>query len=67
MTTVRPYRSSAPAGRADFAQLLHAEWTKFRTVRGWVIGMIVAALVIVGFGLFVSRQPGQRGIPPHRG
>ena len=23
-----------------FAQLLHAEWTKFRTVRGWVIGMV---------------------------
>ena len=34
MTTVRPYRSSAPARRGDFAQLLHAEWTKFRTVRG---------------------------------
>jgi len=29
--------------RADgFAQLLHAEWTKFRTVRGWVIGVIIA-------------------------
>ena len=23
--------------------LLRAEWTKFRTVRGWVIGMLVAA------------------------
>jgi len=54
MTTVRPYRSSAPARRGDFAQLLHAEWTKFRTVRGWVTGMIVAVLVIVGFGLFAS-------------
>ena len=54
MTTVRPYRWSAPARRGDFAQLLHAEWTKFRTVRGWVTGMIVAVLVIVGFGLFVS-------------
>ena len=54
MTTVRPYRSSAPAKRNDFAQLLHAEWTKFRTVPGWVTGMIVAVLVIVGFGLFAS-------------
>ena len=54
MTTVRPYRSSAPARRGDFAQLLHAEWTKFRTVRGWVTGMIAAVLVIVGFGLFAS-------------
>jgi ABC-type transport system involved in multi-copper enzyme maturation permease subunit len=54
MTTVRAYRSSAPARRGDFADLLHAEWTKFRTVRGWVTGMIVAVLVIVGFGLFTS-------------
>ena len=28
------------AERDGFGQLLHAEWTKFRTVRGWVIGMI---------------------------
>ena len=28
--------------------MLRAEWTKFRTVRGWVIGMTVALLVTVG-------------------
>ena len=39
------------APRGGFAALLHAEWTKFRTVRGWVIAMIVAALATVGFGL----------------
>jgi ABC-type transport system involved in multi-copper enzyme maturation permease subunit len=54
MTAVRPYRSSAPVRRGDFAQLLYAEWTKFRTVRGWVTGMIVAVLVIVVFGLFAA-------------
>ena len=68
MTTVRPYRSSAPARRGDFAQLLHAEWTKFRTVRGWVTGMIVAVLVIVGFGLFASgggvKASGSKACPP---
>jgi hypothetical protein len=37
-----------------FAQLLRAEWTKFRTVRGWVIGMVVAALVIVLLGLLLA-------------
>jgi ABC-type transport system involved in multi-copper enzyme maturation permease subunit len=37
-----------------FAQLLHAEWTKFRTVRGWVIGIVVGALLIVGLGLFTA-------------
>ena len=33
-----PYRSAQPIGRDGFAQLLHAEWTKLRTVRGWLIG-----------------------------
>jgi ABC-type transport system involved in multi-copper enzyme maturation permease subunit len=50
MTTLAPYRSELHTGRDGFAQLLRAEWTKFRTVRGWVIGMIVALLVIVGLG-----------------
>jgi ABC-type transport system involved in multi-copper enzyme maturation permease subunit len=31
--------------------LLHAEWTKFRTVRGWGIGMLVAVALIVLVGL----------------
>ena len=30
--------------------LLHAEWTKFRTVRGWVIGMLVAIPLTVALG-----------------
>src|SRR5262249_19475954 len=68
MTTVRPYRSSAPARRGDFAQLLYAEWTKFRTVRGWVTGMIAAVLVIVGFGLFAAgggvKASGTKACPP---
>jgi ABC-type transport system involved in multi-copper enzyme maturation permease subunit len=53
-STVTPYRSSQQVGRDGFAQLLRAEWTKFRTVRGWVIGMVVAALVTVGLGLFTA-------------
>lgn len=31
--------------------LIHAEWTKFRTVRGWVIGMLVAVPLTVLVGL----------------
>jgi hypothetical protein len=31
--------------------VLHAEWTKFRTVRGWVIAMMIASLVTVGITL----------------
>ena len=47
-------QSGGPAGRGGFAQVLRAEWTKFRTVRGWVIGVIVAPLAIVGLGYLVS-------------
>jgi ABC-type transport system involved in multi-copper enzyme maturation permease subunit len=52
--TVAPSRPSPQAGRAGFAQLLRAEWTKYRTVRGWVIGMAVAALVTIALGLATS-------------
>ena len=55
MTTITPYRSTARDARDGFGQLLHAEWTKFRTVRGWVIGMIVAVLVTAGIGAASSR------------
>jgi ABC-type transport system involved in multi-copper enzyme maturation permease subunit len=41
------YRSDLPAGRAGFAQLLRAEWTKLRTVRGWLIALAFAGLLIV--------------------
>jgi ABC-type transport system involved in multi-copper enzyme maturation permease subunit len=54
MTAIAPYRSQIPVARAGFAQLLHAEWTKFRTVRGWVLGMLLVPLVTVGFGVFTG-------------
>jgi ABC-type transport system involved in multi-copper enzyme maturation permease subunit len=54
MTAIAPYRSPASAGRAGFTSALRAEWTKFRTVRGWVIGALVAALATAGLGLLVS-------------
>jgi ABC-type transport system involved in multi-copper enzyme maturation permease subunit len=49
--TMTPYRSGLESGRDGFRQLLRAEWTKFRTVRGWLIGIGVAALVTVLMGL----------------
>jgi ABC-type transport system involved in multi-copper enzyme maturation permease subunit len=55
MTTVTPYRSTARDARDGFGQLLHAEWTKFRTVRGWVVGMILAVLITAGLGVFVAK------------
>ena len=34
--------------------MLHAEWTKFRTVRGWVIATVTAALVTVLFAMWAG-------------
>ncbi len=58
MTTSTPHRSPVQDVRDGFPQLLHAEWTKFRTVRGWVIGMIVAVLVTAGIGVFFIAASG---------
>ena len=43
--TITPYRSGQRPGRDDFAHLLRAEWTKFRSVRSWVIAIIGAVLL----------------------
>ncbi|MEV0628105.1 ABC transporter permease subunit [Nonomuraea wenchangensis] len=52
MTATAPYRSPlGTAGRDGFARLVHAEWTKFRTVRGGPAGLVLAALLVVGLGL----------------
>jgi ABC-type transport system involved in multi-copper enzyme maturation permease subunit len=31
--------------------MIWAEWVKFRTVRGWVVAVVIAAVAIAGFGL----------------
>jgi ABC-type transport system involved in multi-copper enzyme maturation permease subunit len=41
----------------SFGRLLHAEWTKLRTVRGWIVALGFAAAVIVGLGV----APGAQG------
>jgi ABC-type transport system involved in multi-copper enzyme maturation permease subunit len=58
--TLTPYRSAAPASHDGFARLLRAEWTKFRTVRGWVVGMLVAGLLTVGIGLLSHSECGSQ-------
>ncbi|HEY7147384.1 MAG TPA: ABC transporter permease subunit [Streptosporangiaceae bacterium] len=40
--------------QAGFGSLLRAEWIKFRSVRGWVIGMILAALLTIFLGVFAA-------------
>ncbi len=58
VTPQTPHQPDQRTGRDGFAPLLRAEWTKFRTVRGWVIGMIVGVLVMVGLGLFAAGASG---------
>jgi ABC-type transport system involved in multi-copper enzyme maturation permease subunit len=53
--TVTPRRAARPTGPgrpAGFGAMVRAEWIKFRTVRGWVIGMIAAVVVTALLGLF---------------
>lgn len=45
--TVPPYRSALHPARAGFGRLLRAEWTKFWTVRAWLLVLAVAAVVTV--------------------
>ncbi|MFE9997723.1 ABC transporter permease subunit [Streptomyces avermitilis] len=51
---ITPPRPTARPGRAGFGQVLHAEWTKFRTVRGWVWSTVGAALAICLVGLLAT-------------
>ncbi|WP_232835742.1 hypothetical protein [Actinocorallia populi] len=58
-----PYRPGQRAERYGFLQLLHAEWTKFRTVRGWAFGMVAAALMVVLVALLAGTSSDQKGSP----
>jgi len=51
--TVTPHRSPLTPEREGFWRLVHAEWTKFRTVRGWVIAVLVTIAAITAFGFVV--------------
>lgn len=59
--SVISYSSSMPTGRDGFVQLVHAEWTKFRTVRSWVVGSAAAALLMVAVGLLSAAGGGSGG------
>ena len=41
--------------------MIAAEWLKFRTVRGWVIAVVVAAAAVAGLGLAAAGQGSCRG------
>jgi hypothetical protein len=41
-------------GRGGFARAVRAEWTKVRTVRGWVAGAILAAVLMIALGVLTG-------------
>jgi len=61
--TTSSYHSGLGEGPGGFAQVLRAEWTKFRTVRGWVIGVVIAALVILGIAMLDHSSCGGTVLP----
>jgi ABC-type transport system involved in multi-copper enzyme maturation permease subunit len=59
--TITAYRPPQQTGRESFAQSLHAEWTKFRTLRGWVIAVVIAAVLIDVVAVLAPRGDTQCG------
>jgi ABC-type transport system involved in multi-copper enzyme maturation permease subunit len=51
--TGTPQRPPVSPERESFWHLVHAEWTKFRTVRGWVIATGIT-IVAIGAGAFLG-------------
>jgi ABC-type transport system involved in multi-copper enzyme maturation permease subunit len=56
--TVTPRRSPVTPQRDSFWYLVHAEWTKFRTVRGWVIAVLVTIPAIIAFAFLGANVSG---------
>jgi hypothetical protein len=54
MATSAPPRPIISPERGSFRSALWAEWLKFRTVRGWVIGLVAAVLLCVVFTFLVA-------------
>ncbi|GAA2593570.1 ABC transporter permease subunit [Actinomadura fulvescens] len=57
-TTTTRFQSSVSGARDGFTRLVHAEWTKFRSVRRWTLGMLAMAALTVGMGLFIASGSG---------
>lgn len=59
MTALAPYESTVrPSRTPGFGSLVRAEWTKLRTVRGWMIALLLAVLLPVGITLLGHSECG---------
>ncbi|MGC0421911.1 ABC transporter permease [Embleya sp. AB8] len=57
-----PYRSPLTGGRDTFGRLLRAEWTKFRSVRRWLLTLTAAAVLITLVALLIAVGTGSREV-----
>ncbi|WP_019068697.1 ABC transporter permease subunit [Streptomyces hokutonensis] len=62
--TPAPYRSALHPARAGFGRLMRAEWTKFWTVRAWLLVLGMAAVVVVGISQMGASGSVTGGGPP---
>jgi ABC-type transport system involved in multi-copper enzyme maturation permease subunit len=60
---ITPVRGGGMAGRDGFAQLLRSEWSKFWTVRSWVVSLILAAVLTAGVALALASAGSNGGLP----
>jgi ABC-type transport system involved in multi-copper enzyme maturation permease subunit len=56
MTTQRrdASRAAGSSARPGFGNIVRAEWIKFRSVRGWLIGLTVGGLLTLLIGVFAA-------------
>ena len=64
-TTVAPARRPAAAGRARFANLMRAEWTKIRSVRSTVWTLLIFIVVCVGLTALITWLTESHWYGPH--
>jgi len=53
---LKPSLPGATAAHDSFTNLLRAEWTKFRTVRGWGIAVVIATLLTILLGVWTGAK-----------
>ena len=56
-TTAPPRPAAEPGGTSGgtgFGGLLRSEWVKFRSVRGWLVGMFLAVVLMAFIGVFAA-------------
>ena len=57
---ITPHRPQSQHGPDRFSQLLLSEWTKYRTVRGWVVGILLGGLLVVAINLLPGGECGMQ-------